>query len=80
MINTIADFLYNILDSVGNILPRDPFLKFFQLQDAVIYRYLGYINWLIPVNFIASTFEAFLIAYGSYIIISAILRWIKAIQ
>ena len=79
MIQTIADFLYNILDAVGSVLPRDPSLQFFQLPDAVVYKYLGIINWLIPVNFMVSTFEAFLVAYGSYIIISAILRWIKAI-
>ena len=76
MINTIANFLYNILDAVGNILPRDPFVQFFTVPDAVIYKYLGWINWLIPVQFMVSTFEAFLIAYGSYLLISAILRWI----
>lgn len=80
MIETIGNFLYNILDAVGSILPRDPFLQFFSIPDAVIYKYLGIINWFIPVTFIVSTFEAFLIAYGSYILISAILRWIKAIE
>ena len=80
MIDTIGNFLYNILDAVGNVLPRDPFLQFFQMPDAVIYKYLGIINWLIPVSFIVGTFEAFLIAYGSYIIISTVLRWIKAIE
>lgn len=80
MIETIGNFIYNILDAVGNILPRDPFLQFFEMPDAVIYKYLGIINWLIPVTFIVSTFEAFLIAYGSYLLISAILRWINAIS
>lgn len=80
MIETIGNFLYNILDAVGSVLPRDPFLQFFQTPDAVVYKYLGFINWLIPVNFIAGTFEAFLIAYGTYILISTILRWIKAID
>lgn len=79
MIESIANFIYNILDAVGNILPRDPFLQFFQMPNAVIYKYLGIINWFVPVAFIVSTFEAFLLAYGSYIVISAILRWIKAI-
>ena len=80
MIETIGNFLYNILDAVGNVLPRDPFLQFFTMPDAVVYKYLGYINWLVPISFIASTFEAFLIAYGTYILISTILRWIKAID
>ena len=80
MIQTIGNFLYNILDAIGNILPRDPFLQFFTMPDAVVYKYLGIINWIIPVSFIVSTFEAFLVAYGSYIIISAILRWVKAID
>ena len=80
MIQTIADFLYNILDAVGSVLPRDPFLKFFQMPDAVVYKYLGFINWLVPVGFIASTFESFLIAYGAYILISSVLRWTKAIE
>lgn len=80
MIETIGNFLYNILDAVGNVLPRDPFLQFFTMPDAVVYKYLGYINWIVPVGFIASTFEAFLIAYGTYILISSVLRWIKAID
>lgn len=79
MIESIGDFIYNILDAIGSILPRDPFLQFFQMPDAVIYKYLGVINWFVPVAFIVSTFEVFLLAYGSYIVISAILRWIKAI-
>ena len=40
MIDTIGNFLYDILDSVGQILPRDPFLEFFQYPDATIYKYL----------------------------------------
>lgn len=80
MIETIGNFLYNILDAVGSALPRDPFLQFFQMPNAVIYKYLGYINWFIPVKFMVSTFEAFLFAYGSYLLISTVLRWIKAIE
>lgn len=80
MIETIGNFLYNILDAIGSILPRDPFLQFFQMPDAVVYKYLGIINWFIPVGFIVSTFEAFLVAYGTYILISSVLRWIKAIE
>lgn len=80
MIETIGNFLYNILDAVGSVLPRDPFLQFFQMPDAVVYKYLGIINWFIPVAFIVSTFEAFLVAYGTYILISTVLRWIKAIE
>lgn len=80
MIETIGNFIYNILDAVGNVLPRDPFLQFFSMPDAVIYKYLSIINWFVPVPFFVATFESFLIAYGSYILISAILRWIKAIE
>lgn len=80
MIETIGNFLYNILDAVGSVLPRDPFLQYFTMPDAVVYKYLGIINWLIPVRFIAGTFEAFLVAYGSYLLISTVLRWIKAIE
>ena len=80
MIDTIGNFLYDILDSVGQILPRDPFLEFFQYPDATIYKYLSILNWFVPVQFMVATFEAFLIAYGAYIVISAILRWIKAIE
>lgn len=80
MIEQIGDFIYSILDAIGNILPRDPFLQFFQNPDSVIYKYLGIINWIVPVQFMVGTFEAFLIAYGSYLLISTILRWIKAIE
>lgn len=60
-IETIGNFLYNILDAVGSILPRDPFLQFFSMPDAVIYKYLSIINWFVPVPFLSLLSRPFLL-------------------
>lgn len=71
------DFLADILQWVVDLLPDSPFNK---LDTTVIEPYLGYINWVIPMDFILTTFTLWLTAVGIYYCWSVILRWIKAID
>lgn len=78
MIETIANFFNNIINGVLALLPDSPFQ--YVTQTGFIYKYLQIVNYFIPVSFILSTLEAWLVCYSVYLVISVILRWAKAID
>ena len=49
----------------------DPNLKF---------EFLGYINWIIPVDNIIAIGELWLVSVGIYYIYSIAMRWVKMIE
>jgi hypothetical protein len=60
-----------------SLLPDSPFQA---LDASPIAPYLSAINWIVPVGFIIATMEAWLVAISLYYVISAALRWAKAIS
>lgn len=75
--NSLGQLLENVLRWVVNLLPDSPFKM---IDNTPIQQYLGYINWFVPVSFIVSTLELWLVAVGIYYTYSVILRWAKAIN
>ena len=60
------------------VLPRSPFTGVISsLSDL---PGLGWLNWFFPVGACLKIFAAWLVAYGTYLLYSIILRWIKAVQ
>lgn len=75
--DAVGEAITNALEWLIDLLPDSPF----KLLDATpIKPYLGYINWVIPVDFILKTLTLWLIAVAGYYCWSVILRWIKAID
>lgn len=66
-----------ILSYALALLPDSPFVA---LSNAPIQPYLKAVNWIVPVDFMVSTMEAWLTAIAVYYIVSALLRWAKAIS
>jgi hypothetical protein len=59
------------------LLPDSPFTA---LANGPIQPYLKAVNWIVPVNFMISTMETWLVAIAVYYVVSALLRWAKAIS
>lgn len=59
------------------LLPDSPFVA---LSTSPIQPYLSAINWIIPVDFILSTLELWLVAVAGYYVLQAVLRWARAIS
>lgn len=78
MIDTIATFFNNVINGILSLLPDSPFQ--YVTQTGFIYKYLQIVNYFIPVSFILSSLEAWLVCYSIYLVISVILRWAKAID
>lgn len=73
----VLKYISDALKYVINLLPNSPFQL---LDNSPIASYLGTINYFIPLDFMVSTMEIWLMAVSCYYLYSAILRWVKAIK
>lgn len=78
ILQSIIDFLLDLLGKVLFFLPDSPFSSF-TVPDSVR-SILGYVNYFLPLNQIVVTLGLWTAAIGAYIIYSVILRWIKAVE
>jgi len=78
---SIANFFIEALAGVANIalsiLPPSPFQV---VSNADVTNYLGYFNWVVPVNTILTITIYWLGAIAIYYVVQVILRWVKIIQ
>ncbi|CAB1248009.1 conserved protein of unknown function [Ruminococcaceae bacterium BL-6] len=73
----VMAFFRKILSWALGFLPDSPFQA---LDTSPVAPYLSVLNWIVPVSFILSVMETWLVAIAAYYIISAALRWIRAIS
>lgn len=59
------------------MLPDSPFQI---IDNSPVAKYMGYLNWIIPMNQIVGILELWVTAIVIYYLYVVILRWIKAIQ
>lgn len=67
-------------EDLMEILPYSPFRKFIESWNTDIPEAISWLNWLMPISEAISILEAWLVAYGIYLIASIVMRWIKAIE
>ena len=60
------------------MLPKSP-IVYLQMNDTVK-KYIGYVNFFIPVYLWISVLEGWLVAICVYFVVQAILRWVKVIE
>lgn len=81
ILKNIWDFLGNaletILDFAVSALPPSPFQM---IDNSVVAPYLGYFNWVFPINEVLATMEVWLVAIGLFYAVQALLRWTKSIE
>lgn len=59
------------------LLPSSPFNIITELMTSI--PYLDILNWFVPVTEIIAIGQAWLLAVGTFYVISMVLRWIKII-
>lgn len=79
LINAIIRGLGAVLTAVFALLPDSPFQKYI-INNEIINKYVGYINYFVPVASILIVIETWCIAIGVYYIVQIVLRWLKAIE
>jgi hypothetical protein len=74
----LGDWANALLLLIMQVLPDSPFQML--TQNADVREVMGYVNYIIPLDFILSTLQAWLVAIGVFYVWQALLRWTKAIE
>jgi len=74
----LTTLLNNLLVFVAAGLPNSPFT--YLEQSSVISKYLGSINYFIPISYMVSVLQAWCLAIGIFYVWQLALRWAKAIE
>lgn len=77
VINIIIKAIASFFGVILSFLPKSPFSL---IDNSAIKDFLGYLNWIVPINSILAIGEAWLVAVGIFYIYSIALRWVKAID
>lgn len=76
-INAIIVGLADVFNVIISILPDSPFTF---INNSDVSKYLGYLNWVIPIETFISITVLWVTAIVIYYSVSIVLRWIKAIE
>lgn len=77
IINSIISIIAVVINNIFDLLPDTPF----KVDDiSVLYEYMGYLNWIIPIDKFIIITVSWLSAISIYYAYQIILRWIKAIE
>ena len=75
--SSLKSWVVNVIAMLLNLLPDSPF----HFESAGEFRsIMGYINYFVPVGAMLSILSTWLVAVGAYYVVSAVLRWVKAIE
>lgn len=77
--SSIVNFFIGLLNTIVSLLPHSPVSDYLNSSN-VLYEYMPYVNYFVPVGTILDITAAFLLCLGSYYIYSVIARWIKVIR
>lgn len=78
MFNEITTLLNNLLVFAVSGLPTSPFT--FITMNSSVSRYIGSINYFIPISYMVSVLQVWCVAIAIFYIWQVLLRWAKAIQ
>lgn len=67
----------NFSGSLTDMLPKSPFTSVINNLEAL--PYMGYVNWFFPVGACLKVFAFWLTAYGLYLVLVIVLRWLKVV-
>lgn len=74
----LGEWASALLTVIMSALPDSPFSMLSRNSD--VNAVIGYVNYFIPVSFMVSVMQAWLVAIGIFYVWQALLRWVKAIE
>lgn len=74
----LGDLFNDLFEKIFSVFPDSPFQRLAVTTE--IYKYLRYLNWVLPVSYMLSTMALWLSAVAVYYLWSLLLRWVKAID
>lgn len=77
-LKAIGDTVSNIGSQIIDILPKSPITFLESIPE--VEKYLGMLNWFIPIYTMIGLTEVWLTTIAIYYVVQAILRWVKIIE
>lgn len=74
---SIEQAFSGLIQQIVAVFPHSPFQQF--LQDFSNLPYMGYLNWIFPVQGCLQIMAVWLIAVTAFYLYSVIARWVKLI-
>lgn len=74
----LGETVSGIGNHIINILPKSPITYLESIPE--VEKYLGMVNWFIPIYTMIGLTEAWLTAVAIYYVVQAVLRWAKIIE
>lgn len=71
----LSGVFQNIANNILGILPTSPIV--YLSSDPTVSKYLGYVNFFIPVYLWISILESWLVAIAIFYVVRVVLRWLK---
>lgn len=74
----IADLFSDLSDKILGFLPLSPIVYVESIPE--VQKYMGMLNWFMPIYSMISLTEAWLVAVLAYYVVQTILRWINVVE
>ena len=74
----LIDSFQGFIDSLIDALPKSPIV--YLSSSPEIEKFMGYVNFFIPIYTMIGLVEAWLTALVTYYVVSVILRWLKVVD
>lgn len=78
LFNWISDSFTEIGEKIIDFLPSSPIVYLESIPE--VEKYLGMVNWFIPIYSMISLTEVWLLCVVLYYVVQIVLRWIKVIE
>lgn len=80
MLEWMKQLFDNFAADLISLLPTSPFREVINEWEINVPDGIAWLNWFIDIPGMLKIFSLWLLAYGLYLILSIVLRWIKAID
>ncbi len=78
LLEWLSEGFQSVIDVLITILPKSPIMFVESIPE--VEKYMGMVNWFIPVYSMIALTEAWLVAVLGWYALQAILRWVKVIE
>jgi hypothetical protein len=78
LLSLVTEKFQSLYQSFVDAMPSCPLTWLATNSD--VQKYLGYVNWFIPVYSIVAVYQVWLVCILAYYAIQVVLRWIKVIE
>lgn len=77
--DTFNSLFGQFAEKLIQVLPISPFSPFLDEMETKLVPYLGWLNWVFPINVFLEIGSAWLTAIAVFYLYSAVARWVKII-